>query len=108
LAAMIAPENGSGLTEDRSQMDGILYIMNLIMTQEMTHVCTSEISEIPISCMIMDVIPATISFVNNSSLDIGIIRGKFIGDYSRKSTRINRSKAEVRPRPFHLLSTDTK
>jgi len=78
------------------------------MTQEITHVCTSEIVEIPISCMIGDVLTRSVSFVkNNSFVDIGIIRGKFIGD-SRKSTRINRSKAEVRPMPFHLLSTDTK
>ena len=42
--------------------------------------------------------------------NIGIIRGKqvFIGDYSMKPRWVNRLKAEAKPRPFNLLSTEAE
>ena len=51
-------------------------------------------------------------FYDNGNLeDIkGIIRGKmvFIGDYSMKPRLINRLKAEAKPRPFNVLSTEAE
>ena len=42
--------------------------------------------------------------------NVGIIRGKvvFIGDYSMKPRLINRLKAEAKPRPFNVLSTEAE
>ena len=42
--------------------------------------------------------------------NIGIIRGEqvFIVDYSMKPRWINRLKAEAKPRPFNLLTTEAE